>query len=138
MARSELIHFYGETDGTSNTGTFTLNSPRLASGIDAVHFDKGLKARIWVREVSGAPVTVFIEYSPDYVIKVAQGQTPTWVKIYAVELPSRGHLSLDPRKPVEITDEAGVAAFRVTWDHTSAGVPGKSYVSIDVEVVEME
>ena len=130
MRRSEVLHFYGETDGTSTTGTFSLTGPHMSGSVMQIRLDKGLKARIWVRHVAGAAVKVYIKHTPD-----ATAATPTWTTISAVDLPSEGTINLDPRKAVEVDFATGKEAIRVDWEQATAA---KSHVEITIEVVESQ
>jgi hypothetical protein len=90
---SELIVFTGETDGVNATGIFKLNSDIIFSSDtvpppDRILIPKGMKAKIYMREISGDPATITIVYSVD----VLSATPPETAKISFV-LPSRGTLN---------------------------------------------
>jgi hypothetical protein len=119
---TDLIAIYGETDGTSATGTFNLKSEWFESAVSYIKVDKGLSAKIWIFEVSGKAVDVIISMSPD--------DGTTWIEVKRIKLASDGHLELDHRKPVIITAKNNTTRFRLTW---SQAVAGLSYINGVIE-----
>jgi len=124
---SDLLTFYGETDGTSATGTFTLKSPQLYGTVTSIKLDKGLAAKIWGFEVDGKAVTVIVKYSTD--------GGDTWNSFKPIHLASEGHVDRDLRRPILIEAKNDETYFKIEW---SQDTPGKSYVGITVEFDEME
>jgi len=121
----EVITFYGETDGSSTTGTFDLNSDVLHSAVSYIRPDRGMRVKIWAALISGAACTVFVEQTED-----VTESTPTYKKIAAFHLSSEGQLHLDERHAVELFSRDGKQAFRLTWSQSAAA---KSYVMIKCE-----
>jgi len=131
VKRGTMLTLYGETDGSSTTGTFTLNNEWFESGVSYIRVDKNIVAKIWSIEVSGAAVTVDIEITQDVTV-----DTPTWTKVKSVHLASEGQIFDEKRKPlIVIVGRTGKEAFRLTWSQATAGL---SKVSLVVEFVEVE
>lgn len=130
MYTTDVITFYGETDGSSTTGTFTLYSEAISGSVTTIRLDKGLKAKIWAKEISGAPVTVKILFTDDATVA-----TPTWTTIDVETLASTGQLNLEKRKPRIIQFRTGKEAIRFDWSQSTAG---KSYITIEIEIEEMK
>ena len=122
---SEVITFYGETDGTSTTGTFSLNSDVLYSAVNYIRPDQGMLVKIWAKLIAGKACTVFVEQTEDVTV-----DSPTYKKIGAFHLSSEGQLHIDERHAVELFSRDGKQAFRLTWSQDTAG---KSYVMIKCE-----
>jgi hypothetical protein len=122
---SETIFFYGETDGTSTTGTFPLDSDVLHSTVDFIRPDKGMKCEIYVIKVSGAPVTVLLKQTEDVTV-----ESPTYKTVGSWYLSASGELHEDERKPIVLRSRDGKQAFQFTWSQTTAG---KSYILVKVE-----
>jgi len=119
---TDLIAIYGETDGTTLTDTFSLNSEWFESPVDYVKVDKGLSAKVWILELSGAAVDVLVDMSPD--------DGASWINVKRIKLPSDGHLELDHRRPVIIAAKNDTTRFRLNWSQAAAA---KSYVNGVVE-----
>jgi len=133
----ELLTLFGQTNGTATTGTFQLSSDLIyATGTapytapSVVVIPVGMKAKIWFEEVSGAPVTVTLNFS-----KNATASTPTWTPIDSVTLASTGELDLEKRRPHVIRSITGQEGFMLSWSQSAAGV---SYVAIGVEITDDE
>lgn len=122
---SEIITFYGETDGSSTTGTFSLNSDVLVNAVNYIRPDKGMRVKIWAQLIAGAAVTVFVEQTED----ITAG-TPSYKKVGAFHLASEGQLHIDERHPVELFSRDGKQAFKLTWSQSTAA---KSYIMVKVE-----
>lgn len=122
---SEVITFYGETDGANTTGTFDLDSDVLNSTVNYIRPDQGMKVKIWATLLAGEACTVFVEQTED-----VTATTPTYKKIGAFHLSSEGQLHIDERHAVELLSRDGKQAFKLTWSQTTAA---KSYVMIKCE-----
>ena len=120
---SELISLYGATDGSNTTGTFSLYSDAFVGTVNQLKFDKGLKAKIWAKQISGAPVKVYIDVSYD--------GGSTWITIDAEELASEGQVNLEKRRPRIVVFRTGNELIRVRWEQSTAGV---SHVVLDIEL----
>lgn len=130
MYTTDVITFYGETDGTNVTGTFALASEAIAGSVTTIRLDKGLKAKIWAKEISGEPVTVKILFTDD-----STATTPTWIVIDTETLASPGQINLEKRKPRIIYFRTGKEAIRFDWSQTTAG---KSYITVEIEIEEIK
>jgi len=122
---TEIIFFKGETDGTSTTGTFPLDSDVLYSTVDNVRPDQGVKAEIWVIKISGVETEVKLDQTED-----VTASPPTWKTLGHWYLSSPGELHEDERKPITLTSRDGKQAFRFTWSQPTAG---KAYILIKVK-----
>ena len=70
----ELITFYGSTDGSSTTGTVSLDSNILYSSVDYIRIPKGVKLKIWgIRAYAVENTNFNIEFTSD----VTVGPRPT-------------------------------------------------------------
>lgn len=56
-----LLVLRGATDGVNTTGTFDLKCEWFESAVSKLRIDKGLVAKLWSMEVSGAPCTVHVQ-----------------------------------------------------------------------------
>jgi len=130
VKRGELFIVYGETDGSSTSGTVSLNSDIFYSSVQYIRIPKGCKAKIWFQKVAGEGETLFkIEYTYD-----VTEDTPTWSTLAVEKLASKGELAIDKRKPIILRGFSGTEAFRVTWEQPS-GSATKAYVELGVEIV---
>lgn len=128
MSRAtEVVSLYGETDGANTAGVFTLVSEAYQGGVTEIALGKGLKAKVWAKQISGAPVTVFIDYSPD--------GGSTWITIDSETLANAGQLNLEKRRPRIVHYRTGRERIRVRWEQPTAG---KSAVVLDMEVEEID
>jgi len=125
---SELITVYGETDGSSTSGTFSLNSPLFHSPVTEIRIPKGMKAKIWCKRISGEAVTVLLRMTRDIT-----ASSPTWITIDVQVLPSKGELELEKRRPIIIEGITGKEAIRLEWSQTTAG---KSYIAYELEITD--
>ena len=125
MGETFLFSVYGVTDGTSTTGTFSLNSDVFTNTPSYLKFDKNVKVKIWARRVSGAATLVHLKYTNDVTVT-----TPTWITLDTLDLASAGQLDLEKRRPILIICRTGKEAIRIDWEQTTAGV---SYVAFDIE-----
>lgn len=125
---SELVHLYGETDGTSATGVFQLACDRFTSKASYIRIPKGVKAKIWCKRIAGAPVTVTIDFTSDVTRAPA-----SWVTISSERLAEDGELVLEKRRPIVLLGIRGTEAFRVGWAQAPAA---KSYVELEVELTD--
>jgi len=132
----ELLTLKGETDGSATSGDFPLYS-------DIIYHDsapytpptkvvvpKGMKAKIWFKEVSGAAVDVILYWS-----KNATASSPTWDMLEHVSLASAGQITLEKRRPHIIRSITGKEGFKLSW---LQGTAAKSYVSIGLEITDEE
>ncbi|MFQ6075625.1 MAG: hypothetical protein ACE5Z5_05775 [Candidatus Bathyarchaeia archaeon] len=125
MEDGSLITFKGETDGASLTGTFPLDSEVLHATVDYVRPDKGVKAKIWARRISGKACMVHLEHTED-----VTADPPMWKKVDTFHLASEGEKSEEKRRPIVIQSRDGKQAFRFSWEQTTAA---KSYLGVEVE-----
>lgn len=123
----DLISFYGATDGSNTTGTFTLNSEWLENTVTQIKIPRGKAAKIWVFEQSNKAGRVQIKYTDD-------GGT-TWNILKVLTLPSDGHLEIDPRKPVMFTSRNDSTYVRFDWDQDTAD---DMYIEVNIEFSEFE
>ena len=132
----ELLTLKGETDGASATGDFPLYSDIIYH--DGAPYEpptkivipKGMKAKVWFKEVGGAPVDVELYWSKD-----ATGAAPTWELLERVSLASNGQLVLEKRRPHVIRSIVGTEGFKLSWVQAA---PAKSYVAIGLEISDEE
>ena len=123
----ELLILRGESDGTSTTGTFQLDSDLLYSPVTFVRIPKGLKAKIWFKKLAGeGEALVALEYTHDVTVA-----TPTFKTMHVEKLASKGEVSLEKRRPIVLRGFTGKEAFRVTW---TMPVATKAYVELGVEL----
>jgi hypothetical protein len=119
---SELIVFTGETDEVNATGIFKLYSDIIfSSGTvpppDRILIPKGMKAKIYMREISGEPATITIVYSVD----VLSATPPETAKISFV-LPSRGTLNIENiSQPFVLRSATGKEGFFIRWEQPAVG-----------------
>jgi hypothetical protein len=119
---SELIVFTGETDGINATGIFKLDSDVIFSSDtvpppDRIVIPKGMKAKIYMREISGDPATITIVYSVD-ILNVIPPET---AKISFV-LPQRGTVSLENiNRPSVFRSATGKEGFFIRWEQPAVG-----------------
>jgi len=131
---SEILTLKGETDGVNTTGDFPLYSDLIYHDAapytppTKVIIPKGMKAKIWFKEVSGQPVTVSLYWSKD-----ATATSPAWELLESINLASAGTLSIEKRRPHIIRSMAGKEGFKLSWSMPTAA---KSYVSICVEITD--
>ncbi|MCD6241033.1 hypothetical protein J7K27_05905 [Candidatus Bathyarchaeota archaeon] len=129
VPKPELFTVYGETDGSSTTGTVSLNSDLFHSSVSYIRIPKGLKAKIWFKKVSGEGETLFtIQYTHD-----VTAASPTWINVEQEKLASKGEIIIEKRRPVILRGFTGKEAFRVTWTQPS-GSAVKAYVELGVEL----
>lgn len=131
----ELLTLKGETDGSATTGDFPLYSDLIYH--DAIYtpptkilIPKGMKAKVWFKEVGGAAVNVSLYWAKD-----ASVASPSWELLELISLPSAGQISLEKRRPHIIRSITGKEGFKLSWAQTTAG---KSYVSIGLEITDEE
>lgn len=123
----DLMSFYGETDGTNTTGTFTLSSEWLENTVTQIKIPRGLAAKIWVYEQSDQAGKVILKYTVD-------GGT-NWVNKKKITLASAGHLEIDPRKPIMVTSRNDNTYIRFDWEQDTAAVMS---IEIVIEFSEFE
>lgn len=127
---SELLVLNGSTDGTNTTGTISFTSDLIYNPVQNIVIPKGVKAKIWVREVNGdTPTTFDIQYTDDVTVI-----TPTWKTIDSITMPSSGIISIDSRRPIIARGRDGKQAIRVTWSQSTAG---SASIVLVVEIEEM-
>lgn len=132
MART-LFSIFGETDGSSTTGIFTLRSEIFYDTVDYIRLDKGLKLKIWGIRITGDAVRVILNKTED-----VTAATPDWTAIGDViigELPSKGSIDIELRRPILIHYKTGNEAIRFRWEQSTAA---KSSIEIKVEVTDEE
>lgn len=124
-----LITFYGETDGSSTTGDFKLDSPVLHSKVDFIRIPKGMKLKIWCKRISGKVETeIIFNYTDD----VTAG-TPSWKPIGHEYLASPGEIPLEKRRPVVVVGRTGKEAVKISWSQPTAG---NAWVEVEAEFTE--
>jgi len=119
---SDLIDVNGETDGASTTGTLDLLSEWFESSVSSIKIDKGLAAKLWIMEISGAATEVIVQQSFD--------GGSSWKEVKRYKLASEGHLELDNRRPIILTGMQDDIQFRLNWSQSTAD---KSYVNASAE-----
>ena len=123
---SDLITFYGKTDGTNTTGTFDLDSDWVykptGETLTEIKIDRSMAAKIVNIQISGKPVIIHIEVSED-------GGT-NWKPIKSLELASEGELEKEFKKPLIILAKNDQTMLRFTWEQSTAGV---SYLNVNIE-----
>lgn len=127
---SEIITVFGKTDGSNTTGTVPLSGPDFSNSPTQLKLDKGLKAKIWAKRISGAPVKFKILYTPD-----STAGTPVWIEIDEEDLASEGVIELEKRRPIIISFRTGNEAIRIDWEQGTAGV---STIALDIEIEPLE
>lgn len=131
----ELLTLKGETDGSATTGDFPLCSDLIYHDVTfpsptKIVIPKGMKAKVWFKEVGGAPVDVSLQWS-----KNAAAPSPTWELLERVSLASAGQLAVEKRRPHIIRSIAGTEGFKLSWSQTPAA---KSYITIGLEITDEE
>lgn len=133
----ELLTLKGETDGSATTGDFPLYSDIIYHDTTPPYtpptkivIPKGMKAKIWFKEVGGAAVDVILYWSKD-----ATAASPAWDMLERVSLASAGEITLEKRRPHIIRSITGKEGFKLSW---SQGTAAKSYVSIGLEITDEE
>ena len=128
----EIITLKGETDGSNTTGDFPLYGDIVyvatGSPVTSFRIPAGLKAKVWAKRISGAAVTVNINYTRD----ITAG-APTCVLMDSEYLASAGEVALEKRRPVVLRGLTGKEAFKVSWSSSAAD---KSYVTLEVEITD--
>lgn len=125
----ELIILRGETDGTTSSGTVSLWSDIFNISTTSVRIPRGMKAKIWFKEISGEGETLFtLEYSRDITIP-----SPSWLRVEQVKLSAKGIVSVEKRRPVILRSFTGKEGFRVSWTQPTAT---KAYIELGVEFTE--
>lgn len=131
---NEIFTLKGETNGTSTTGDFPLNndlfyySDPTNPTLTYIRLPRGLKAKIWCKRISGAPVRVRVMYT-----KNIAASPPVWAELGSESLASEGELALEKRRPFILRSTTGLEAFKFSWAQTSAA---KSYLEAEVEIGE--
>jgi hypothetical protein len=133
---SEILSLKGETDGSSTSGDFPLYSDLLYHDSapytppTKIVIPKGMKAKIWFKEVNGAAVNVLLYWS-----KNATVTSPTWELLEVVSLASAGSIVVEKRRPHIIRSINGTEGFKISWSQSTAA---KSYVTLGVEFTDEE
>jgi len=126
---TELLTIRGETDGTSSTGTISLDSDIFQATANHLRLPKGSKAKIWFKKLSGEGETLIkLEYTYDVTVA-----TPTWKTMQVEKLASKGELSIEKQRPSIMRAYKGTEAFRLTWEQPTAV---KAYVEIGCELTD--
>jgi len=127
----ELIIVKGETDGSSTSGQASLDSDIFYSTPTNLRIPKGLKAKVWFKDIAGEGETLFkLEYTHD-----VTEASPTWKTLQAEKLSAKGQLQLEKRRPAILRGFTGKEAIRVSWSQPSAV---KAYFSLGVELSDEE
>jgi hypothetical protein len=123
----ELIFVRGETDGTSTSGTVSLNSDVFYSAVNYIRIPKGMVAKVWFKKVAGEGETLFIlQYTYD-----CTAASPTWINMQAEKLASKGEVVFDRRKPEIFRSFTGKEAIAVVWSQPTAV---KAYIELGIEL----
>ena len=129
MRITDLITIHMETDGTNTSGTFNINSDYFTNTVTYIQCDKGLKLKIWTKEISGAAATIKTEFIPD------TADLTTTVTVDVEDFPGGTVEYLEKRKPRIIVCRTGKEGVRFTWSQSTAG---KTYVTMEIEVDQVE
>lgn len=122
----ELITFYGATDGSSTTGTVSLDSNILYSSVDYIRIPKGVKLKIWgIRAYAVQNTNFNIEFTSDVTVG-----SPTYETVDSVFVASNDYQTVEKRRPIVVKGTTGKEAIRITWSQSTAGSGG---IAIDVE-----
>lgn len=125
----ELFIVRGETDGTSTSGTISLDSDLFYSTVTEIRIPKGLKAKVWFKKISGEGETLFtLQYT--YNITASP---PTWKDIQREKLASKGEIIFEKRRPEILRAYNGTEAIRIIWNQPTAV---KAYVELGIELSE--
>jgi hypothetical protein len=124
----EILTLKGETDGSNTTGDFPLYGDMVYGSTTSFRIPAGLKAKVWAKRISGAAVTVNINYTRD-----VTASPQTWVLMDSENLASAGEVALEKRRPIVLRGLTGKEAFKVSW---SSSVAAKSYVTLEVEITD--
>lgn len=132
----ELFTVFGATSGSTTSGSFALSSDIIfATGTAPftlptyIAIPYGMRVKIWGKRISGAPVTVTINYT-----KNITSSSPVWEPVDTEVLPSEGELDLEmDARPVVLRSEIGTEAVSFTWSQSTAGL---SFASFDIEFTE--
>ena len=128
--KTEIITIHMETDGTNTTGDFQLQSNSFTNTPTYLQLDKGLKAKIWTKEISGGAATITISYTDD-----VTASPPTWTPIDVEQFPGGSIEYLEKRKPRIVIFKTGKEAIKFSWSQSTAA---KTYVTVDIEVEPLE
>jgi len=130
MSNSELITLAGSTDGTTASGTISLNSDIFQSPVQYFRIPKGLTAKIWFKKIAGEGETLFtLQYTHD-----VTAAAPDWTTILQQEkLTEKGEITLEKRRPEILRAFTGNEAFRVNWTQPTGGA-ANAYIELGVEI----
>jgi len=128
----DLINVWGKTDGSSTTGTFTLQSDAFTNTPDAIAIPKGFKAKIWSLEISGeaCDVTVYVSHDGG----------SSYKEVKTISLSNKGNLTIEKRSRPLVTisgnpydSGAGTGTLiQFKWSQATAAV---SYMNALIEIV---
>lgn len=91
----DLVNLYGQTDGSSTTGTFSLSSDVFVGTVESIVIPKGFKFKIWEIEISGEPCEVIIQVSKD--------GGSSWFNYKSIKMASAGTYEMKKRnRPIVI------------------------------------
>jgi len=122
----ELITLRGATDGLALTGTFTLTADILQAAITSLRLPRGGVVRIWGYRVSGAKVTVDVNFKKT----LAGSNVP--IETVAFDPTIDSLLHIEKRRPNVVRSLGGEEAISFGW---TQGVAASSYIDVDVEIV---
>ncbi len=129
-----LETLYGQTNGTSTTGVFSLLSELMeqssasSAGATSLVIPKGIRAKIWLEKVVGAPCSVFLTVNANPTNASVPGfvmPSNTNVTIDSANLSAAGTIELDTRHPVIITARNPLNttyAIAFSWSQSTAAV----------------
>ena len=95
MAR-ELLILYGESNGTDTTGTYELTSDIIYGTVNHIRIPKGMKAKIWIKKISGDPGTVYIQMTHDI---TADNPWESPITLEKITLSAAGQELEDTKRP---------------------------------------
>jgi len=125
---SFLLTLYGETDGTSATGDFPLNSEWFEATVTQINLDKGVAVKIWAKRLTGEACEVIVRLTHD------RTATPiTWVDLGTFYLVSAGEELFEKRRPIRFTPKTGKEAIKFSWSQVT---PAKSKIGFEIEYTE--
>jgi hypothetical protein len=127
----EIMTFFGQTNGTTTTGTFSLQSDLTSSPVTYIQIPGGMRLKIWAKRLSGAPCIV--NYQVSHAVPPASPVT-----ISSSDLSSAGELDLEKRRPVVIRGLDGTDALQITWSQTTAAISSVEFEAVFEEVGDDE
>ena len=125
----ELLLVTGSTNGTSSTGTFTLNGDLIVTGVSKIVIPKGMTLKAWARSLSGNPGIVPITVNWQFANDGATFRTLFTDNLVSSEEEFDQSFASRPRA---FRGSAGTEAVQVTWAGGNTGGT-VSTVSLNLE-----